>query len=559
MLTANEIMQLMQSLIWLLAGVGVFIVGMSFLSEALEKSAGEGMKRLLGRISNNRLSGVGIGAGVTAIIQSSSATSVMVIGLVNAGVMTLMQATPIIMGANIGTTITGVLVALKNDYFNMLMYLSAFAGVMMGFFKKEKIKLAGLLCSGLGLIFVGLEVMSSEQAFGNPLVEDMFQGVFSVINFPLLLILVGAIFTALLQSSSAATGVVITMVGTGVLPLELALFIILGANVGTCVTALLASVGANANSKRVALIHFTFNVIGTVIFTALVWIFKEPIVNLLVSLFPGNDTMSLQMRVSAFHVIFNVTTTCVLLPFVSHLVRYSCRVIKDKKSAEEERTLKYIDDRLLSMPPVALMQVKKEMDYMFSLVEENINLSFQSMAASKPLSTERVIENEAIIDFTNGALTKFLIKLSPTVEQSDEQIIGAYFHVLNDLERIGDHAENFHEIATEMSKKNIAFSEAGQKDMGKMRETVLQMLAISKDAFDNVNKENLPELDRLEEQADNLKKTLIAGHFARLAEGNCSMEVSPYYSSAVTGLERVADHLVNVGYSIVDPTGSQPE
>ncbi len=330
MLSAEDIMHLIGSLIWLLAGVGVFIVGMNFLSEALEKSAGEGMKRLLSRISNNRFSGVGIGAGVTAIIQSSSATSVMVIGLVNAGVMTLMQATPIIMGANIGTTITGVLVALKNDYFNMLMYLFAFAGVMMGFFKKEKIKLAGLLCSGLGLIFVGLNIMSSEQAFGNPLVESMFQNIFSVINFPLLLIFVGVIFTALIQSSSAATGVVITMVGTGILPLELALFIVLGANIGTCVTALLASVGASANAKRVALIHFTFNVIGTVLFTAVVWIFKDPMVNALVSLFPGTDPMALQMRVSFFHVIFNVTTTCVLLPFVSQLVQYSCHVIKDK-------------------------------------------------------------------------------------------------------------------------------------------------------------------------------------------------------------------------------------
>ncbi|MBO7292952.1 MAG: Na/Pi symporter, partial [Clostridia bacterium] len=210
MLTGNEIVQLLGSLIWLLAGVGVFIVGMNFMSDALEKSAGSGMKRMLEKISNNRLSGVGIGAGVTAIIQSSSATSVMVIGLVNAGVMTLMQATPIIMGANIGTTVTGLLVALKNDYFNMLMYLSAFAGVMMGFAKNEKVRLAGCLASGLGLIFVGLNVMSSEQAFGNPLVERLFTGIFETINFPLLLILVGIIFTALIQSSSAATGVVIT-------------------------------------------------------------------------------------------------------------------------------------------------------------------------------------------------------------------------------------------------------------------------------------------------------------------------------------------------------------
>lgn len=559
MLSATQIMQLIQSLIWLLAGVGVFIVGMNFMSEALEKSAGEGMKRMLGRISNNRFSGVGIGAGVTAIIQSSSATSVMVIGLVNAGVMTLMQATPIIMGANIGTTITGVLVALKNDYFNMLMYLFAFAGVMMGFFKQEKIKIAGLLCSGLGLIFVGLEVMSSEQAFGNPLVENMFQGIFAVIDFPLLLILVGIIFTALIQSSSAATGVVITMVGTGVLPLDLALFIVLGANIGTCVTALLASVGANANSKRVALIHFTFNVIGTVLFTAVVWLFRDPMVNLLVSLFPGNDAMSLQMRVSVFHVIFNVSTTLVLLPFVSQLVKYSCGVIKDKKAAAAVQTLKYVDDRLLAMPSVALMQVKKEMDYMFSLVEENISLSFASVSANEPAQGDKLAKNETVIDFTNGALTKFLIKLSSAVEQSDEQVIGAYFHVLNDLERVGDHAENFYEIAEEMAAKKIAFSEKGRSGIQKMCDKVMQMLVISRDAFDNLNRTQLARLAELEDEVDAMKKELTASHFSRLAEGDCTIEVSPYYSSTVAGLERVADHLVNVGYSIVNPVGSQKE
>ena len=554
-----DVLKLLGNLVWLLAGVGVFIVGMNFLSEALEKSAGEGMKKMLGKISNNRFSGVGIGAGVTAIIQSSSATSVMVIGLVNAGVMTLMQATPIIMGANIGTTITGVLVALKNDYFNMLMYLLAFAGVMMGFFKKEKIKLAGLLCSGLGLIFVGLNVMSSEQAFGNPLVENMFQSIFSVIDFPLLLILVGVIFTALIQSSSAATGVVITMVGAGILPLDLALFIVLGANIGTCVTALLASVGANANSKRVALIHFTFNVIGTVIFTAIVWIFKNPMINLLTSMFPGGDPMSLQMRVSVFHVIFNVTTTLVLLPFVSQLVKYSCQVIKEKKSEETSHSLKYVDERLLTMPPVALMQVKKEIDYMYSLVEENISLSFASMESATLENGETIASNEAIIDFTNGALTKFLIKLSVDVEQSDEVVIGSYFHVLNDLERIGDHAENFYEIVAEMSAKKITFSKKAKEDFKFMLDKVTQMLRISKDAFDNLNKEELPKLAELENETDEIKKQLTASHFTRLAEGSCSMEVSPYYSSVIVGLERVADHLVNVGYSIVNPIGSQKE
>ncbi len=556
MLSSQEIIQLIGSLIWLLAGVGVFIVGMNFLGDALEKSAGGGMKRLLEKISNNRFSGVGIGAGVTAIIQSSSATSVMVIGLVNAGVMTLTQATPIIMGANIGTTITGVLVALKNDYFNMAMYLLAFVGVMMGFFKKEKIKLAGSLCCGLGMIFVGLEVMSSEQAFGNPLVENMFTDIFRVIDHPLLLIIVGIIFTGLIQSSSASTGVVITMVGAGVLPLDLALFIILGANIGTCVTALLASVGANANSKRVALIHFTFNVIGTVIFTALIWIFREPTVDILVSLFPGSDPMSLQMRVSIFHVVFNVTTTIVLLPFVKQLVKYSRLVIKDKEE-EKAPSLRFVDERLLTMPQVALMQVKKEMDYMLSLVEENLDLSFVAMDTKSTEQGERISKNEAIIDFTNSALTKFLIKLSAGVEQSDERVIGSYFHVLNDLERIGDHAENFHEIGAEMLSKKIAFSEKAQGEILAMRTNVMKMFEISKDAFENLNRKDLPELTRLEDRVDNDKSELIASHFGRLADGDCSIEVSPYYSSLILGLERVADHLVNVGYSIMNPTGSQ--
>ncbi|MBR5473225.1 MAG: Na/Pi cotransporter family protein, partial [Clostridia bacterium] len=546
MINSEEIMQLIGSLIWLLAGVGVFIVGMNFMSDALEKSASSGMKRLLEKISNNRFSGVGIGAGVTAIIQSSSATSVMVIGLVNAGVMTLMQATPIIMGANIGTTITGVLVSLKNDYFNMAMYLLAFAGVMMGFAKKEKLKIAGSLCCGLGLIFVGLEVMSSEQAFGNPLIERLFASIFEKIDFPLLLILVGSIFTALIQSSSAATGVVITMVGTGVLPLHMALFIILGANIGTCVTALLASVGANTNAKRVALIHFTFNTIGTIIFTSIIWIFQEPVVNLLMSLIPGDDQMSLQMRVSAFHVIFNVTTTLLLLPFVKQLVKYACIIIKEKNTSGESLTLKFVDDRLLSTPPVALMQVKKEIEYMLSIVEENIRLSFASISDASTKHSEAIQNNEEIINFTNRALTQFLIKLSANVEESDEKTIGAYFHVLNDLERIGDNAENFHEIGVEMLNKDIVFSTKALGDITKMRENVLKMFTLSKDAFENLNKGDLSELTSLEEVTDNMKRQLIANHFMRLAEGNCSADVSPYYSSIILGLERVADHLVNV-------------
>lgn len=560
MFTAEEIMQLVQSLIWLLAGVGIFIVGMNFMGEALEKSAGSGMQKMMSKIVGNRLSGVGVGAGVTAIIQSSSATSVMVIGLVNAGVMTLMQATSVIMGANIGTTITGVLVALKNDYFNMVMYFFAFAGVMMSFFKNEKIKLAGMLCSGLGLIFVGLEIMSSEQAFGNALIKEMFTNIFSVINFPLLLILVGIIFTALIQSSSAATGVVIAMVGSGVLELDLALFIILGANIGTCVTALLACAGANANSKRAALIHFTFNFIGTIFFTAIIWIFRQPIIDLLNSIFPGSDPMSLQMRVSTFHVIFNVSTTLLLLPFVKQLVAFSKTVIRDKEEMQKVHVLRFVDDHMLAIPSVAMAQVKKEIDYMLQLSEDNTRLAFNAMLTGSDADAEDITENEAIIDFTNSALTKFLIKLSASQDStSDETIIGSYFHVLNDLERIGDHAVNFFEISQEMKQKSLQYSETAMSEVRSMCDEVLAMYAVAKDAFVNLNQDRLQELTDYENRVDGMKKSLTAKHYARLSDGNCSVTHSPYYTSTVSGLERVADHLVNVGYSILNPTGSQTE
>ena len=442
----------------------------------------------------------------------------------------------------------------------MVMYLLAFAGVMMGFVKKEKVQIAGSLCSGLGLIFVGLNIMSSPEAFGSALVKELFTGIFSVINFPLLLILVGAVFTALLQSSSAATGVVITMVGTGVLGLDLALFIILGANIGTCVTALLASVGGTSNSKRVALIHFTFNVIGTILFTAIIWIFQKPVVAALTSLFPGNDPMSLQMRVSAFHVVFNVSTTLVLLPFVKQLVQFSQMVIRDKQENAKVHHLHFVDDHMLAMPAAAMAQAKLEIDYMLSLAEENIGLSLNTLCSGSFEDGERISENEEVIDFTNGAMTAFLIKLSATqISAQDKATIGAYFHVLNDLERIGDHALNFYELSQEMKQKELIFSKMAQDEIAEMCKTVTEMFAVAKQAFENLDHTLLPELTAYENKVDDMKKALTASHFDRLSNNNCSVTHSPYYTSTVAGLERVADHLVNVGYSIQNPTGSQKE
>ena len=557
MFTQQEILELIQSLIWLLAGVGVFIVGMNFMSNALGKSAGGGTKRLLGKISNNRFSGVGIGAGVTAIIQSSSATSVMVIGLVNAGVLTLMQATPIIMGANIGTTVTGLLVSLKNNYFNMVMYALAFAGVMMGFAKKERVKLIGSLLCGLGLIFVGLNLMSSEQAFGNPLIEKVFVGIFQAIDFPLLLILVGVVFTALIQSSSASTGVVIAMVGARILPLGQALFIVLGANIGTCITALLASFGASVNAKRVAFIHFAFNFIGTIFFTTIIWLLKDFVVNSLVAIFPSDSAMSLQMRISLFHVIFNEITTIMLLPFTKQLVKLSSLIIKGKKDKEDRLTLKYVDDRILSMPSVALMQVKKEIEYMMELAEDNLNSSFGIIEKRLKENGEKIKQTEKVIDFTNGALTEFLIKLSSRVDDKEQNVIGGYFHVLNDLERIGDHAENFYETGEDMLEKGLEFSVDAIEEINGMKEQVLNAFSLAKQAFIELDKMILTTLANIENDIDKTNKELKAKHFNRLSKGHCQVELSPYYSSIILGLERVADHLVNVGFSILDPIGTE--
>ncbi len=546
-------MSIFEAILLLLAGVGVFIAGMNMLGDGLERSAGGGLKKLLGKIGGNRFAGVGIGAGVTAIIQSSSATSVMVIGFVNAGIMSLFQAVSIIMGANIGTTITGIIVSLKSLHISDVAMLLAFVGVMMTFIKSDKIKqIGGILC-GFGLIFVGLELMGNALSPDNcPKLTAFFQKLFQTIDFPLLLILCGAAFTALIQSSSAATGIFITMVGTGALGLDNAIFLVLGSNIGTCITAVLACLGTSTNAKRTALIHLTFNVIGTVLFTAFLWPLKGQAIGLL-SKIPGGAAMQLAW----FHVIFNVVTTVVLLPFIKRLVQFATFAIKDKKAEGETRTLRYVDERLLKTPAIAMMQVKKEIEYMAGLAQANIENAFHAMGENAESYAPAIGEREESIDFTNKTLTKYLIKLSSLVDERDERHVGSYFHVLNDLERIGDHADNFCEIGLEMQKNGLQFSDEAQAELVEMQEKVLRMFALAAAAFEGEKTEGLDELTKLENQVDGLKKELSARHYARLTEGKCNVEHSPYFTSIVAGLERVADHLVNVGYSVLNPTGSQ--
>lgn len=545
---------MLASILILLAGVGVFIAGMNMLGDGLEKSAGKGMKGLLGRISNNRLAGVGIGAAVTAIIQSSSATSVMVIGFVNAGIMTLTQATSIVMGASIGTTITGVIVSLKSLGISGWLSLLAFVGVMMSFLKSDKLKqIGGILC-GFGLIFVGLDLMGS--AFDNNVeIVNFFSNLFTTISFPLLLLLCGTVFTAIIQSSSAATGIFITMVGAGALTLENALFLVLGANIGTTITGALAAIGASTNAKRTAFINFFFKAVGSTIFTVIVWAFGDWTVGMLQASLPNNP----QMQLAWFHVIFNAANTLISLPFIKQYVKCSEWLFRDKPKAEETRQFKYVDDRLLKTPPIAMMQVKKEIEYMISLAKENIENSFEAIFTGSDKNGKAIYENESVIDFTNHGLSKYLIKLSPLVSAGEEKIIGSYFHVLNDVERIGDHAENFHEIGVQMESENLRFSSVALKEIKAMKEKISHMFEIASEAFEGVDGSHLSQLTTLENEVDEMKRALSASHFDRLAEGSCQVELSAYFFSTIAGLERVADHLINVGYSVLNPTGSQSE
>lgn len=540
------------SILTLLAGCGVFIAGMNMMSDGLERSAGGGMKKLLGKLSNNRFAGVGVGMAVTAIIQSSSATSVMVIGFVNAGIMTLMQATAIIMGANIGTTVTGLIVSLSA--FDVSLYASvlAFIGVMMTFIKKEKVKIIGSTLCGLGLLFVGLDAMSG--AFNNAEIKNFFEDLLASINFPLLLILVGALFTALIQSSSAATGLIIIMVGQGVIPVENALFIVLGSNIGTCITAILASIGASTNAKRTAFIHLMFNVIGTIIFTIILWIFTKPIVNALAGI------SNTQMQIAWFHVIFNVTTTILLLPFIKYLVKFATFVIKDKKVKAKDKDapkLKFIDELLLSTPSIALMQVQKEIEYMASLSKQNLEKSYVVLTSQDDSKKDEILKTEENIDFSNNAITKYLIKLSPNLEASEETRVAGFFHVINDVERLGDHAENFYEIGAQMKEAGLQFSETAQNEIKNMVEKTTEMFDIALNVFTTRNTTKLARLTELEKKVDLMKKDYTASHFNRLATGDCQVEVGAYFFSTISGLERIADHLINVGYSVLNPTGSQ--
>ena len=549
MLLNNRSMELVTSIITLLVGAAVFIVGMNMMSSGLKKSTGRGLRRLLSKIKNNRFAGLGIGAAVTALIQSSAATSVMAIGFINAGAMTIFQGVCIILGAYIGTTVTGLIASLSSFPISHYFILLAVIGVILMFIKKEKVKNIGEILTGLGLLFFGLNTMSDSIKNNADLVGGI-QTFFGAIELPILLMLIGAVVTALLQSSSATSGIAIAMVASEALEFNDAIYLVLGATIGTVITTLIATIGSNVNAKRTGIICLIIRIFTALVALAIYWPLAGFWNNLLLTAF-GSPALAVAM----FLVIYNVVFMLLILPFVQVFVKLSEKLVKDKDEEKMKKALKYIDRHLLNTPSIAMMQVKKEIINMMELSHENMQRGFKRIIEQDASNDKLIIETEDKVDYINNKLTDFMIELTHTVSIDEEKVLGSYFHVVNDVERIGDHAYNFYEQSLKMVDKDLSFSDTAKKEFQEMFDVIEKMFTLAFAIFDNGTRVNLKKLHDLETKTDELKNTLSSAHYERIQKNTCKMENSPFYTTLVSELERVADHLVNVGYSIVNPTG----
>ena len=543
--------KLIVSIITLLVGAAVFIVGMNMMSSGLKKSTGPGLRRLLKKIRNNRFAGLGIGAAVTALIQSSAATSVMAIGFINAGAMTIFQGVCILLGAYIGTTVTGLLASLSTFNFSSYFIVLAVVGVVLMFIKKEKIKNFGEILAGLGLLFFGLNTMSSAIKGSAELVSAI-QSFFAVIDFPLLLMLIGAIVTALLQSSSATSGIAIAMVGTAALGFNDAVYLVLGATVGTVITTLIATIGGNVNAKRTGIVCLVIRVTTSLIALAIYWPLAA---NLDLETIIPSVFDSASLAVALLLIAYNVVFMLAILPFVQVFEKLSIKLIKDKDEEKMKKALKYIDKHLLETPTIALMQVKREIINMMELAHENLKRGFNRILEQDPSQDKELIETEDKIDYINNQITDYLIELTHTASLKDEKMIGSFFHVVNDVERIGDHAYNFYESSLKMVANDLKFSDIAKAEFKEMFDVIDEMFELSFVIFHDQTGTYLRKLHDLESQTDSLKNKLSSAHYERIQKNMCKMENSPFYTTLVSELERVADHLVNVGYSIDSPVG----
>ena len=545
-----DVEALVLSIIILLVGAAVFIVGMNMMSSGLKKSTGPGLRKLLKKIRRNRFACFGMGTAVTALVQSSAATGVMAIGFISAGAMTVFQGVNIILGAYVGTTVTGLIASLSSISISKYFVILAVIGVVLMFFKKEQIKNIGEILAGLGLLFFGLNTMSDAIKSNTDLVEAI-TNFFEIVKFPLLLLVIGALVTALLQSSSASIGITVAMVASGTLGFEQAVYIVLGATIGTVITLLIATIGGNVNVKRTGAIVLIIRVLAALVALVIYWPLAQYINAGFHAIFSDNNALA----IAVFHVIYNIIFMIAALPLVGPLEKLMVKVLRDKDEEEKKKALKYIDKRLLNTPTVALMQVKKEIINMMTLAHDNLKLGFNRILYQDSSKDKELIETEDKIDYINNQITTFLIELTNKLSSTDEVTAGSYFHVVNDIERIGDHAYNFYEESLKMVDNDLSFSDTAKKEFQEMFHVVDKMFDLAYAIFDNQTRVNLKKLHDLEDKTDDLKNKLSNAHYERIQKNMCKMENSPFYTTLVSELERIADHLVNVGYSIVNPTG----
>lgn len=527
----------------LLGGLGMFLYGMKMMSDGLEKVAGDRMRRVLEVLTTNRLAAVGVGTGVTALVQSSSATTVMVVGFVNAGLMTLLQATGVIMGANIGTTITAQLIAFNlSDVAPFIL----FAGMLMTVFvKKRKIARIGEIVLGFGILFVGLGIMSGAL---EPLRDNESFRNF-LINFknPVVGVLVGAVFTAIIQSSSASVGILQSFAAIGLIGLDTAVYVILGQNIGTCVTVIISAIGTSANSKRAAGIHLLFNIIGTIVYLILISLFPGLIL-LVESLSPGDGPR----QIANFHTLFNITVTILLFPFARYLVKLITLIIPEKKTEQElEKKLIYLDERIAQTPAIALRQVLKETWRMGNMVKENMKLALEAFFETSEQKANRVLEAEDTIDYLCDGISRYLVEFRGyDLSEKDLRIMGSLHHVLIDLERIGDYAENIAEYAMEFPENIALLSPEGRAELGSMSEKTMETLNTGLDVFYARDADRVGDVEKLEQEVDDMKKTYISNHVDRLRKKACDPRLDVLYTNMVTTLERVSDHALNIAQSL---------
>ena len=542
-------MEVVEQIIYLLVGLVVFVTGMNFMSNGLKTCAGGSIRKLFRKIKDNKIASAAIGAGTTAIVQSSGATTVMVVGFLSAGALTFSQGISLMLGAFVGTTITGVLVALSSFSFSMFLMLVAVIGFIFGFFKNEGIKSVGEVLVGFGILFFGLEAMKG--AFSLEPIQNVLVNILSSIDFPILLMIIGAILTMLTQSSSATNGIVIVMVGTNPNLLSSGFYLVLGATIGALLPTFLASLKSNILARRVTNSVIIVRIMGAILATIIVWIISTPLFRALSNI-PSDDVA---IMLALFTVIYNLIFVMVVLPLTKPIEALANKVFKDKVSLKQQGIIHHLDNNLIGTPSVAIIQVKKEIEGMLELARINLFLGIDAMLYQDLSKAKEIEAREDDIDFLNNSISDYLIKISSKASLNDEKKIGAYYHVINDVERIGDHACNFLSMAKKMQAEDLKFSNIAVEEFSKYADVLKEMFSLSSKIFMLQDYDDLQKLHKLEDETDDLKELFSNNHFERIKKNECNNELSPFHSNLLTELERCADHLTNIGYSIVSPTG----